>query len=76
MATKRKTGTLATAGKKVKKAARAVAKTADEYVVDPVSRALGLKKKKKATGRKTTARSSAAKRPAKTTTAKRGARRK
>ncbi len=45
MATKRKTGTLGTAAKKVKQAAKAVAKKADEYVVEPVSKAIGLKKK-------------------------------
>jgi len=75
MATKRKKGALATAGKKVKQAARKVVETADEYVVDPVGRALGLKKKK-AGGRKPAARTKAAKRPAKATAAKRGARKK
>ena len=73
MATKRTTGTLAAAGKTVKKAARAVAKKADEYVVEPVSHVLGLDKKKaprkKATTRASTAKT-AAKRPAKRTTAK------
>jgi len=72
MATKRKTGVLATTGKKVKQAAKTVVKKADEYIVEPVGRALGLKKKKAATW-KTPVRTTAAKRPAKTT-AKRGAR--
>lgn len=73
MATKRKTGTLAAAGKKVKKAAKAVAKKADEYVVEPVSKALGLKKKK-ATRKKAAAKSTAKKAPARRTAAKRTAR--
>ena len=39
--------TLATIGKKVKSAAKTVADKAEEYVVEPVGKALGLKDKKK-----------------------------
>lgn len=45
MATKGKTSTMDKVTKKVKKAAKNVAKTADEYVVEPVGKALGLIKK-------------------------------
>jgi hypothetical protein len=59
----------------VVKAARAVAATADEYVVKPVGKALGLKKKparKKAAASKTGAKSRTATTSKKKTTAKAG----
>ncbi len=76
---KGKRGTLSKVGTAVKEAAQTVAQKADEYVVDPVGKALGLTGKKKAAKRpaakKTTA-GKAAKAPTakKATTAKRGAR--
>jgi hypothetical protein len=42
----RKKGTLEKVGHAVKQAAETVIETADEYVVQPVGRALGLKKKR------------------------------
>jgi hypothetical protein len=65
MATSRKKSTLTKVGTAVKKAARTVAAKADEYVVEPVGKALGMK------GKKTTAKSSVAKKrgTAKTTKA-------
>jgi hypothetical protein len=53
MATNRKKGTLAKVGAAVTRAAKAVAEKTDEYVVEPVGKALGL-----------TGRMKAAKRPA------------
>jgi hypothetical protein len=49
MSTK-KTGTFEKVTQSVKKAAKAVAATADEYVVEPVGKALGLKKPRKRSG--------------------------
>ncbi|HEY7159208.1 MAG TPA: hypothetical protein VH575_35015 [Gemmataceae bacterium] len=46
MAAKKK-GTLTKVGEAVKKATKSVANTAEEYVVTPVSKALGVKGKKK-----------------------------
>ncbi len=43
---KKKTGTLKKVGRSVKHAAKVVAATADEYLVEPVGKALGLKKKR------------------------------
>jgi DNA-binding protein HU-beta len=68
MATRKKTGTLTSVGRTVKKAAKAVAQTADEYVVEPVGKALGLTGKKKPAKKK--AATSTAKKPARKTTAK------
>ena len=62
MATRKKTGTLTSVGRTVKKAAKAVAQTADEYVVEPVGKALGLTGKKKPAKKK--AATSTAKKPA------------
>jgi hypothetical protein len=69
MATKRKTGKLAAAGKKVKAAAKTVVSKVEEHVVQPVGEALGLTKKKKSAPRKkaaakSTAAATRAKRPA------------
>jgi len=87
MATKKNTkGTLKKVTKTVKDAAQVVAKTTGEYVVEPVSKALGLKKTKKSSSRpaakknaasrtaakKTTGKSSAKKTPARKRTAKSG----
>jgi hypothetical protein len=47
MAMNRNKGTLTKVGTAVKKAARTVAAKADEYVVEPVGKALGMKTKKK-----------------------------
>ena len=68
MATRSKTGTFETLGKKVKKATKAAVKAADDYVVEPVSKALGLTGKK--TRRKTTAAKTTPKRRSSRTTAK------
>jgi hypothetical protein len=61
MATK-KASTLKKVASKVTKAAKAVAATADAYVVEPVGKALGLGKKKPA--RKRAAKAKAGKAPA------------
>jgi hypothetical protein len=47
MAKKANKSTLAKAGAAVKKAAQTVAETTEQYVVEPVSKALGVKGKKK-----------------------------
>ena len=65
MATKRK-GTMDKVGAAVKKAAKKVVKTADQYVAEPVSKALGLKTKTKtakrpASKKSTTVKSAASK---------------
>jgi hypothetical protein len=74
MATKKKTGIVESATKKVKQAATAVAKTADDYVVEPVGEALGLKGKKRPARTKTpAAKKATAKRAAKATPAKKHA---
>jgi DNA-binding protein HU-beta len=81
MATKKK-GTLTKVGQAVKKATKSVADTADKYVVKPVSKALGVKgKKKKPAARmtgvaKSAKTGSAKKSTAKKTTAKKTATRK
>ncbi len=51
MTAKRKSRTMARVTNRVKKAAKAVARTADEYVVAPIGKALGLAKKTRANGR-------------------------
>jgi hypothetical protein len=53
MATHRKTGTLNKVGKTVKKAAKAVGKTTEDYVVKPVTKAMGLNKKTRGKTKKT-----------------------
>jgi hypothetical protein len=68
MATKRKTGALATAAKTVKNAAKTVVRAADEHVVEPVGKALGLTGKKRPARKKTAApRKATAQRAAKAT---------
>jgi hypothetical protein len=83
MATKKK-GTLTKVGQAVKKATKTVADTADEYVVKPVSKALGVKGKNKTknsaasktSGAKSAKTGSAKKSTAKKATAKKTATRK
>jgi ElaB/YqjD/DUF883 family membrane-anchored ribosome-binding protein len=70
MATKRKQGTMAKVGAAVKQAAQKVVATADEYVAEPVSKALGLKTKKKPAKRSTGKKPATAKASARTTTTK------
>jgi hypothetical protein len=74
---KKKTSTLAKAGKTVKKVAGKVTKAADKYVAAPVGKALGLTGKKaapkKATAKKATAKTAGAKSKGKSTAAKRTA---
>jgi hypothetical protein len=72
MATKRKTGTVAKATKTVKRAAHSVAKAADDYVVEPVEKALGMKGKKRPARTKTAAHKKASTGRAAKTTAKKG----
>jgi hypothetical protein len=74
MVTKRKPGTLAKVGKAVKNAAKTVVKKADEYVVEPVGKALGLTGKKKAAPKRKTASKAAGTKSsaARTTAAKKG----
>jgi hypothetical protein len=55
MATKRKTGTMAKAGKAVTKVAKKVAKKVNAAVVKPAAKALGVTGKKKTGAKKTTA---------------------
>ena len=62
---KKKVSTLDKVTRTVKKAAKAVAATADEYVVEPVGKALGLKKKS-AAKRTTRPKAAAAAKTAKT----------
>lgn len=72
MATKKK-GTLTKVGEAVKEATKSVAETADEYVVTPVKKALGVKSKKKTkkpAARKTSVAKSAQTGSAKKSTAK------
>lgn len=66
MATKKKTGTLKGAAQTAKKATKAVAKAADDYVVKPVEKALGMKAGKK----KTAAKKSSSAKSGKTSSAK------
>jgi hypothetical protein len=71
MATKKK-GTLTKVGEAVKQATKSVAETAEEYVVTPVKKALGVKsrKTKKPTARKTSVAKSAKTASARKSTAK------
>ena len=71
MPTKKK-GTLTKVGEAVKKATKSVAETAEEYVVTPISKALGVKgkKTKKPATRKTSAAKSAKTDSTKKSTAK------
>lgn len=55
MATKRKSGMLQGATKTVKRAAKTVAKAAEDYVVEPVGGALGLTGKKRPARKKSSA---------------------
>jgi hypothetical protein len=73
MATKSNKSAMTKVGKAVKKAAKTVAKKTDEYVVEPVSKALGVKGKKKPAAKKaakSTAASKKAGATAKSSTAK------
>jgi DNA-binding protein HU-beta len=71
MATKKRSkGTLKKVTETVKDAALAVAKTTGDYVVEPVSKALGLNAKKKSTKRPAAKKKAAPKTAAKKTTAK------
>jgi hypothetical protein len=68
---RKKAGTLEKVAKTFKKAAKAVAATADEYVVEPVGQALGLKKApKRATRTKSRTPAKAGATPKKTTRSK------
>jgi hypothetical protein len=69
MAKKKKTSTVAKVGQTIAGAAKVVASTAGEYVVEPVGKAVGLIKgkksaRKKAPAKKVAAKSSAKKKPA------------
>jgi hypothetical protein len=68
-----KKSTMGKVGSTVKKAAKAVVKTADAYVVKPVAKTLGMKKTKKKAAPKAAAKKSSAKSSAKRTTTKRKA---
>ena len=79
MAKKSKKSTLSKVGTAVKEAAQTVAAKADEYVVAPVGKALGVKAKKKPAKKTSTAKASKSaaatkSAPAKKTAAKRPAR--
>jgi hypothetical protein len=70
---KKRKSTMAKVGTTVKKAAKAVVHTAEDYVVKPVARTLGLKKSAKKSTSKASAKKSSAKTPAKRSTAKKRA---
>lgn len=64
MATRRKTSTLAKVGQTVKEAAKTVADVAEDYVVKPVSKAIGVGAKKKPARTRTATKKPAARKPA------------
>jgi hypothetical protein len=55
MATKRKTGTLGGTARTVKRVAKTVTRTTNEYAVEPAEKALGMKGKKRPARSKTAA---------------------